>query len=100
MTRPSTSLPRVECSAVPESRRPALVRQRDQDLIGVLEPLLLAELEFRRRGKWMAMLHPVGKACPRCGKPMKAVPDEASEGQSRSSASTATTNLCATPTLS
>jgi hypothetical protein len=76
------------------------VRQRDQDLIGVLEPLLLAELEFRRRGKWMAMLHPVRKACPPCGKPMKAVPDEASEGQSRSSASTATTNLCATPTLS
>lgn len=31
----------------------------------------------------MAMLHPVRKACPACGKPMKVVPDEASEGRSR-----------------
>ena len=27
----------------------------------------------------MAMLHPVRKACPGCGKPMKAVSEEASE---------------------
>lgn len=31
----------------------------------------------------MAMLHPVRKACPACGKPMKAVPDEASEKRPR-----------------
>src|SRR3954468_9606312 len=79
MTRPSTSLLRVECSAVAESRRPAIVRERDQDFIGHLELSMSAELECHRRGKQMAMLHPVRKACPACGKPMKAVPDEASE---------------------
>jgi NADH pyrophosphatase NudC (nudix superfamily) len=42
-----------------------------------------AELECHRGGKQMAMLHPVRKACPACGKPMKAVPDEASEGRPR-----------------
>ena len=31
----------------------------------------------------MAMLHPVRKACPACGKPMKAVSDGASERRSR-----------------
>src|SRR4051812_17906140 len=58
MTRPSTSLPRVECSAVAESRRLAVVRERDQDFIGQLELPTSAELECHRRGKQMAMLHP------------------------------------------
>src|SRR3954453_16467701 len=58
MTRPSTSLPRVECSAVAESRRLAVVRERDQDFIGQLELPTSAELECHRRGKQMAMIHP------------------------------------------
>lgn len=31
----------------------------------------------------MPVLYPVWKACPACGKPMKAVPDEAQEGRLR-----------------
>lgn len=29
----------------------------------------------------MAVLYPVRRACPACGRPMKAVPDEAREGR-------------------
>ena len=31
----------------------------------------------------MAVLYPIRKACPGCGKPMKAVADEAREGRLR-----------------
>lgn len=31
----------------------------------------------------MIRLYPVRKACPGCGKPMKAVPDETAEGRLR-----------------
>ena len=31
----------------------------------------------------MAVLYPIRKACPGCGKPMKTVPDEAREGRLR-----------------
>ena len=54
------------------------MREPDLIFIGQLELAISAELECHRRGKQMAMLHPVRKACPGCGKPMKAVSDEAS----------------------
>lgn len=59
------------------------MRERDQDFIGPLELAMSAELECHRRGKQMAMLYLVRKACPACGKPMKHVPDEASEKRPR-----------------
>lgn len=31
----------------------------------------------------MAVLHSIGIACPRCGKPMKATPDQAAKGRLR-----------------
>jgi hypothetical protein len=49
------------------------VREPDLIFIGQLELAISAELECHAGGKQMAMLHPVRKACPACGKPMSYV---------------------------
>ncbi|MET4344682.1 hypothetical protein ABIC07_004179 [Bradyrhizobium sp. RT9a] len=61
-----------------------------------LESVTPADLEWHRRGNQMPVSYPVRKACPACGRPMKAVSDEAREGHRGTSAPTATTTRCTT----
>jgi hypothetical protein len=49
-----------------------------------LEPAAIAGLSCGGRGNSkMTALHPIRKACPSCGKPMAAVPDDVAEGRPR-----------------
>ena len=59
------------------------MRKRDQQFIGQLELPMSAELECHRRGETDGHAPSGPEGVPACGKPMKAVPDEASEGRPR-----------------
>jgi hypothetical protein len=44
---------------------------------------MTADVDWPAQGKQMPVFDPIRKACQACGRPMKAVPDDAREGRSR-----------------